>query len=1006
MLFSLFSLTSLYIFTKKNLDVFCATEIHEWRDDDPTVIYSEAPPKTDKFSGVSLHLKPSLAKYVMNSGHIGSRIVYCRVRGVSCNITIIGVYIPQKSRKRPDQKIIYDKLESFLQAISKQRDCIIMLGDFNSRVRRNIGGYTGRWCIHTASDEGGDRLLELMQKFGLRCISTYFQPARRHSNATYLNIQPELPPSQIDYIFVSQRWASSVRSCATKWGLPIQAYGRKYDHALVQIKFKLRLKCQKTVRRKDFKALNSTEIAASHDTKFREALNQSEQPTDVNAKWKRLTDSLSAAQEAIPSAQRKSHRKWETSNETLAFVKERQEKWLVLSSDERKALNRQISRSARNDYRIYIENVLTDIEREDQAGNSREVYRLAKQISKKKSGKSYIQPSKDMQGQHITNTDQQLSAWADFLEQKFSGRDNEPEVVLPEDNIVVPNIQLDEVLACVKKLKSNKAAGPDNIPVEQFKACDAAVEELHSLLSDIFATEAIPDDFVLADMLMMHKKKSHDDRSNYRALGLLNHTYKIFACILLMRILPYVAPNISDMQAGFRKERGCQDNILILVSAINHLLSQAEDNAKSLGVITYIDFSAAFDSILHSYLFNALKQYGVPTKYCRLVKAIYDSAMVRVRLVQQGGQRSYSRKIPINRGIITGDIPSPICFLVALDKLLKDHGGLELGMKLTDEIIFSDIEFADDAALPTDDTNTASGRLTNLQVKADEEAGMKVSIPKTKAQHIMPTPTVSETTEDDVNALPIEKQLKAICDKCGYTFGNQHGLAVHKGKYCKKRKTNRQQSRRGTVADRIVKRHKIEQFQNTLEKVKIGQDELDNVYSFVYLGAEVPSDGNPEVPIQHRRNIAWGAFNNNRRTLTAAKLPVAMRLRLYRTLVVSTMIYGSKAWMFTDAMRKRVNGANSKMLAQITRRSIHQEASSPTFCAVDQVLKRRWEYLGHILRLDDHRALKQFVINLAPAFPYQDGSLLSDTTFRNVEAMRTAASDRNAWREGRERWSR
>ena len=61
-------------------------------------------------------------------------------------------------------------------------------------------------------------------------------------------------------------------------------------------------------------------------------------------------------------------------------MKERQDKWQTLSSDERKAINKQISRSARNDYRQYIENVLTDIEREDQAGNLREVYRLAKQM--------------------------------------------------------------------------------------------------------------------------------------------------------------------------------------------------------------------------------------------------------------------------------------------------------------------------------------------------------------------------------------------------------------------------------------------------------------------------------------------------------------------------------------------------------------------------------------------------------------------------------------------------
>ena len=83
-----------------------------------------------------------------------------------------------------------------------------------------------------------------------------------------------------------------------------------------------------------------------------------------------------------------------------------------------------------------------------------EVYRLAKQIYKKKSGKSYIQPSVDMQGQQVTSTDQQLNAWTEFLEQKFSARDNEPEVMLPDDNIIVPNIQLDESYACVKKLKS------------------------------------------------------------------------------------------------------------------------------------------------------------------------------------------------------------------------------------------------------------------------------------------------------------------------------------------------------------------------------------------------------------------------------------------------------------------------------------------------------------------------------------------------------------------------
>ena len=334
---------------------------------------------------------------------------------------------------------------------------------------------------------------------------------------------------------------------------------------------------------------------------------------------------------------------------------------------------------------------------------------------------------------------------------------------------------------------------------------------------------------------------------------------------------------------------------------------------------------------MHSYLFKALKEYGVPTKYCRLVRAVYESATVRVRLVQQGGQKSYSRKISVNRGVIQGDIPSPVCFLVALDKLLKDHGGLEFGIRLTDLVFFSDMEFADDAALPTEDAPTASQRLTHLQAKADEEAGMLISIPKTKAQHIMHTPKVSETTEDDVKALPPELQLKFECDKCGYTYPSQHGLSIHKSRFCKKRKTKRPQNRKGTVADKIVKQHKVGQYQGTLEKVKIGDEELDNVYAFVYLGADVPADGNPEIPVKHRCNIAWGSFNDHWKSLTAGKLPTLLRTNLYRTLVVSTMAYGSSAWMFTDSMKKKINGVNSKMLSQVTRRTIHDEAKTPSF---------------------------------------------------------------------------
>ena len=67
------------------------------------------------------------------------------------------------------------------------------------------------------------------------------------------------------------------------------------------------------------------------------------------------------------------------------------------------------------------------------------------------------------------------------------------------------------------------------------------------------------------------------------------------------------------------------------------------------------------------------------------------------------------------------------------------------------------------------------------------------------------------------------------------SYPTKHGLVVHKGRWCKGRKTKRKQSRKGTVADRVVQKQKVDEYQKQLEKVKLGENELENVYTFCYL---------------------------------------------------------------------------------------------------------------------------------------------------------------------------
>ena len=101
----------------------------------------------------------------------------------------------------------------------------------------------------------------------------------------------------------------------------------------------------------------------------------------------------------------------------------------------------------------------------------------------------------------------------------------------------------------------------------------------------------------------------------------------------------------------------------------------------------------------------------------------------------------------------------------------------------------------------------------------------------------------------------------------------------------------------------------------------------------------------------------------------------------------------------TKEIKQKVNGVNSKMLALITRRTIHEEARSPSVNVVNNILKRRWDYLGHVLRMQEHRAVRRYLLELSPSIaPFKEGTLLADTSFKSVQEMIRYAEDRVQWK--------
>ena len=133
---------------------------------------------------------------------------------------------------------------------------------------------------------------------------------------------------------------------------------------------------------------------------------------------------------------------------------------------------------------------------------------------------------------------------------------------------------------------------------------------MYDLLNLIWTREYVPPELVRAAFITIFKNKdSPDDLTKYHCIGLLPHAYKILSLVMLERIMNECQQFLSDWQAGFRPERGCRDNILLL-----HVLFDQIINDGSTLFVTYIDYSAAFDSISHKFLDKSLTKTDASRK--------------------------------------------------------------------------------------------------------------------------------------------------------------------------------------------------------------------------------------------------------------------------------------------------------------------------------------------------------------------------------------------------------
>ena len=173
----------------------------------------------------------------------------------------------------------------------------------------------------------------------------------------------------------------------------------------------------------------------------------------------------------------------------------------------------------------------------------------------------------------------------------------------------------------------NKASGGDGIPAELFQSLkDDAVKVLHSICQQIWKTQQWSQDWKRSVFILIPKKGSAKECSNYHIIALISHVSKVMLKILQVRLQQYVNHELPDVQADFRKDRGTRDQI----ANICWIIGKAREFQKNI-YFCFIDYTKAFDCVDHNKLWKILKEMGIPDHLTCLLRNLYAGQEATVR---------------------------------------------------------------------------------------------------------------------------------------------------------------------------------------------------------------------------------------------------------------------------------------------------------------------------------------------------------------------------------------
>ena len=234
-----------------------------------------------------------------------------------------------------------------------------------------------------------------------------------------------------------------------------------------------------------------------------------------------------------------------------------------------------------------------------------------------------------------------------------------------ENREETPPYTMAELKRAIKKMREKGAPGPDNIPPSFLKNLgEKALNELLEIFNLSLDEAVLPQIWRNAIIIPLLKQgKPASNLASFRPISLTSCVVKLLERMLAERLYHLAESNgwFNNLQAGFRKSRSCEDQILKITQGIEDSFNRSP---RQSSVLVLLDFSKTYDTVWREKLLSSMLDKGVPPIY---VKWLYRFLSNRQARVRYDGTLGKSKQI--KQGLPQGSVLAPLLFLFYINNL-------------------------------------------------------------------------------------------------------------------------------------------------------------------------------------------------------------------------------------------------------------------------------------------------------------------------------------------------